>query len=518
MKEGKYTLVILLIVLCFLSLPVSTDEVEAGEKIVVTHINDLHSMITPFTVDGKELGGIARMATVLDTIRAENDNVLFLNAGDIFAGSGEKYQENYELPHFGYRGLLDVELMNEMRLDALVPGNHHYDFGLRWSERILEDAEFDVLSSNAVYRNRPDVEDKNGELMYEPYTVYKFDETRVGVIGVSTDDYIQSSQVDEEDQIETLKEQVPRVEKEADIIIALSHMGRKHDREIAQEVDGIDLIVGGHSHTELKTPLQEEGTLIVQAGSFGKSLGKMELEVEGERIVNRDYELIQIDDSIDPDSEIKDLIAKRERIGELVYSDLSTSEEEQSTLGNFITNAMCWYSGADLAMIDSDLAEGVLERGEITASEFFEVFWPHRSRTIGPEKDLNEKQLIEVVGRHRDKEGFFLDAFTHKSDRLESVVVLDLTGEEILEILQKSRRENAGTEKYVQVSGLGPEGSEKNYNVKPEKEYKVAVNLSLALGKGNYMQLWRPDEYEIMDREVFEVVKNYIRQLKVVLL
>ncbi|MFW5995687.1 MAG: bifunctional metallophosphatase/5'-nucleotidase [Halanaerobiaceae bacterium] len=511
-KSGFFPILILLVVLLFI--PVRQSNAE--EEIIITHLNDIHSMILPFNEEGgrENVGGIARIANVLDEIRAENENVLFLNAGDIVAGSGDIYQEDYDLPLFGYRGLLEVELMNELGLDAMVPGNHEYDFGLRWTERLFEEAEFEVLSANARYLTA-----NEGDSIYEPYKVFELGGTEVGVIGISTDDYIQSSQINESDQIDALAEQVPVLEEKADIVVVLSHLGKDMDMEVAREVEGIDVIVGGHSHTEIDEPLRVGGTLITQAGIYGKSLGKLKLEIEEGQIVDDDYRRILIDESVNSDREIEQLIEERSKVGEFVYSGLKSSTEEQSTLGNFITNAMCWYTGADIALVNSRVAEGELERGDIPASDFFEVFWPHRSRSVGPEKDLDEEQVVQMVKNRREggQREIPLDIIIDDSDRLESIVTLQLTGKELMEILE-ANREIRGTGDYLQVSGLGEEYSADSYHLEPDRDYEVAMNLNLALGRGDFKQLWQPDEFKIKDKEVFEVVLDYLELLKVALI
>ncbi|MFW6238749.1 MAG: bifunctional metallophosphatase/5'-nucleotidase, partial [Halanaerobiales bacterium] len=343
--------------------------------------------------------------------------------------------------------------------------------------------------------------------------------TEVGVIGISTDDYIQSSQINESDQIDALAEQVPVLEEKADIVVVLSHLGKDMDMEVAREVEGIDVIVGGHSHTEINEPLRVNGTLITQAGIYGKSLGKLKLEIEEGQIVDDDYRRILIDESVNSDREIEQLIEERSKVGEFVYSGLKSSTEEQSTLGNFITNAMCWYTGADIALVNSRVAEGELERGDIPASDFFEVLWPHRSRSVGPEKDLDEEQVVQMVKNRRegDQREIPLDIIIGDSDRLESIVTLQLTGKELMEILE-ANREIRGTGDYLQVSGLGEEYSADSYHLEPDRDYEVAMNLNLALGRGDFKQLWQPDEFKIKDKEVFEVVLDYLELLKVALI
>lgn len=510
----KKLFIILLLITIFFS---STGEAGTEEvKLTIVHTNDLHSMIMPFSEEDEEkVGGFARIAALLKRIRNENENVLFLDAGDLLAGSENRYQVDYSLPLFGYRGLLEFELMNQLELDAMVLGNHEFDFGVRWLERLFEEAKFEILSANSFHRPLPDVEGRNGEAIVNPYAFFVFNGVKVAVIGLTTYIYIKSSQVLVEFPFdaEILSKELPHLKENADLIVVLSHLGIENDRKLAREVDGIDIIVGGHSHTETPEPVREGKTLIVQAGKYGKKLGKMEIVMEDGEIVSYDYRLIPVDGKIEPDKKVQQLIRNKEFIGEIFGNSLVSSDQEQSTLGRFTTDAMCWFTGADVALINSGLVEGELKKGIIRADDFFEVFWPYRVRTVGPEKDLNEKQLIEMVKKQREDRSLPLWSIIGKSDGLESVVLLELTGEELLEVINRSN-EQVGTDNYLQISGIDLELKEIYYNLISEEKYKVAVNLSLALGKGGYEQLWKPEDFKVLNKEVFEVVLEYFEYFR----
>jgi len=509
--------IILLLITIFFS---STGEAGTEEvKLTIVHTNDLHSMIMPFSEEDEEkVGGFARIAALLKRIRNENENVLFLDAGDLLAGSERIYQVNYSLPLWGYRGLLEVELMNQMGLDAMVLGNHEFDFGVRWLERLLEEAKFKVLSANSFYRFKPDVEGRNGEAIVDPYAFFVFNGVEVAVIGLTTPIYIKSSQVLVKFPFpaeipEILSKELPHLKENADLIVVLSHLGIENDRKLVREVDGIDLIVGGHSHTETPEPMREGKTLIVQAGEYGKKLGKMDIVMEDGKIVSYDYRLIPVDEKIEPDKRVQQLIQNKEVIGEIFGNSLVSSCQEQSTLGRFTADAMCWFTGADVALLNSGLVKGELKKGIIRADDFFKVFWPYRVRRLGPEKDLTEKQLIEMVKKQREERSLPLGSISGKSDGLESVVLLELIGEELLEVINRSN-EQVGTDNYLQISGIDLESREIYYNLIPGKKYKVAVNLSLALGKGGYEQLWKPEDFKVLNKEVFEVVLEYFEHFR----
>lgn len=251
-------------------------------QLTILHTNDLHSRIDPFPEDGRPhagKGGMARLATLVRQIREQEPNVLLLDSGDIFQGT----------PYFNFfGGELEFRLMTQMQYDAATLGNHDFDNGLEGLHRMLPHAGFPFLSANY------DFSDTLLRDRFAPYKVFVRDGIRIGVFGlgiklaglVSPQLYGQTEYLD---PVTTAREMVGvlRGKERCDLVICLSHLGYEYtsatidDRKLAAEISGIDLILGGHTHTFLPEPTVVSGpdgrqTLINQVGWAGINLGRID--------------------------------------------------------------------------------------------------------------------------------------------------------------------------------------------------------------------------------------------------
>lgn len=282
-----------------LTLIPATDLLAGGlnsvKKITILHTNDQHSRIEPFEISGNEQtsgkGGFARRASLIQKIRSEEKNVLLLDAGDVFQGT----------PYFNfYGGELEYKLMTQMGYDASTIGNHEFDNGLKGIQDQLPHAGFDIISSNYDFSNTI----LDGR--FKPYQVYKKDGLRIGVFGlgielqglVAKDMYEETRYLDPveiaQDMVKILRE-----EKKCDLVICLSHLGLQFPNEpekvcdlhLAQKTSGIDLIIGGHTHTFLPEPQKHlnakgETVLVNQVGWAGLYLGRIDFYLQHGKIQN----------------------------------------------------------------------------------------------------------------------------------------------------------------------------------------------------------------------------------------
>ncbi len=259
----------------------------AETRLTVLHTNDMHSRIDPFPQDGLPTagkGGMARRAALVRQVRAEaaanGSHVLLLDCGDIWQGT----------PYFNfYGGELEYQLMTQMGYDAATLGNHDFDNGLEGLLKQLPHAGFPFLSANYDFSRTP----LAGR--FTPHRVFQKGGVRVGVFGVGialaglvpdakfgATTYLDPVAVAEA-QVRALRQ-----EKGCDFVICLSHLGYEYesdkidDRKLAARVGGIDLILGGHTHTFLPEPVQITGpngwtTRINQVGWAGLNLGRFDV-------------------------------------------------------------------------------------------------------------------------------------------------------------------------------------------------------------------------------------------------
>lgn len=268
-------------------------EFNKTEKITILHTNDQHSRIEPFEVSDDERysdkGGFARRAALIQKIRQQEENVLLLDAGDVFQGT----------PYFNfYGGELEFKLMTKMGYDAGTIGNHEFDNGLEGIEKQLPHAGFDIISSNYDFSNTI------LEGQFEPYRIYKKSGVKIGVfaLGIELQGLVGKDMYKETkylDPIEIAEDMVRilRNEKKCDLVICLSHLGYKYDKEpdkisdvhLAQKTSGIDLIIGGHTHTFLPEPQEfqnKDGKIVLvnQVGWAGLYLGRIDFYLQNGKI------------------------------------------------------------------------------------------------------------------------------------------------------------------------------------------------------------------------------------------
>lgn len=263
-------------------LPSLTFSKKAQQKITILHTNDTHSRIDPFPADDPKyagLGGVARRMTLVENIRAEEEQVLLLDAGDVFQGT----------PYFNlYGGEVEFKMMSAMKYDAATMGNHDFDIGLEGFNAVLPLADFPFLCANYDFTNTL-LKDKTNER-----TIFYKGDLKIGVfgIGVELDGLVPQKLFGDTkylDPISNAQKQadILKLEEKCDLVICLSHLGYKPrlnkmcDTVLASETSNINLIIGGHTHTFMEKPEEHKNkdgkkVLINQVGWAGLVLGRVD--------------------------------------------------------------------------------------------------------------------------------------------------------------------------------------------------------------------------------------------------
>jgi len=251
-----------------------------------------------------KMGGVAHIATLVKQIKAErgNDKVLFMDSGDTWQGTA--------IGLFT-KGLAVVEAQNALGLDVMV-GHWEYTYG---KDRVLELVN-KHLKAEFISQNVAD--DMWGDLIFKPYTIREVGGVKVAIIGNSfpytpianPKEFIEGWTFGI--QPERLQKFVDEVRsKGADVVVLLSHDGFTLDQALAKMVNGIDVILSGHTHDPAPKPVIVNNTIIVIAGSHGKYLGRLDLEVKNKKITNFAYKLYPVASNfIKPDKEVQDLVNK----------------------------------------------------------------------------------------------------------------------------------------------------------------------------------------------------------------
>ncbi len=373
--------------------------------LTIMHTNDLHARMEPVTIKGKNYGGYARQATLINQIRAKDKNTILLNGGDTFQGT---------LYFNVYEGLADLAFMNAVGYDAMAVGNHEFDKGPKALSLFAKNAKFPLLAANLDLSSEPLLND-----FVKPFVVLTIGGQKIGIIGGITPDLPDISSSGPTVKMLDLKESIQKAVSElakqkVNKIILLTHVGYEREIELAQQIDGIDVVVGGHSHTPLgdfgnadlpqsrglyPTVINKAGkarTLVVQAWEWGKVLGKMTVvfDGKGEIIGWKDAKPIVIDSTVPEDPFIKSLVeAFQKPILQLKNSELGFAEtaiEKSTTMGELIADAQLKateINGAVIALMNPGGIRAGLEPGKIIFGD-----------VIGVQPFNNTLVVLELTG------------------------------------------------------------------------------------------------------------------------
>lgn len=269
---------IMLFSLCFVLLIA----LSAQQKLVILHTNDTHSQIEPSSanaVSNPDMGGYARRLGVINQIRAEEEHVVLVDAGDFSQGT----------PYYNFfKGRLEIRGYNLMQYDAVTLGNHEFDNGMDTLAAILQLAEFPIVASNY------DVKESLIRRYVQPYLIVKRGKLRIGImaLGINPDGLIMENNyrgIVYQDPLEKAKSmsEYLKLKKKCDVVVCLSHLGYSpgsrgvNDVIIAAQTRYIDVIIGGHSHSLLENEKvnNAEGrpVVIAQMGRSGLYLGRIDL-------------------------------------------------------------------------------------------------------------------------------------------------------------------------------------------------------------------------------------------------
>lgn len=397
-----------------------------GESLTILFTHDMHDHLLPYTQlkDGNiiTLGGYARLYTAITEERKKDSNLLLVDAGDFSMGTLFQTIFDSHAPQ--------LRIMGQMGYDVTTFGNHEFDFradGLAHSLSVAKDSGDPlpkIVATNVSFpmgqeaELTPSLEKlKNSMDGYgvEDYIVLERKGIRIGVFGLMGKDAISNAPMAEvqfEDPIEKAKETVDILKnrEKVDLILCLSHSGtdgdspKTEDEILAKEVPEIDIIISGHSHTELKEPIIVGSTIIGSCGEYGQNLGVIRISRNQNNLwVLDDYNLEPIDDSIPQDEEIINTIAYYKDIVKEDYLDefslsfdeiLARSpfnftpssqigdEHKEEPLGNLISDAYIYavqqaegedYEPIAVSIVPKGTIRGSFVKGDISVSDVFIV-------------------------------------------------------------------------------------------------------------------------------------------------
>jgi 2',3'-cyclic-nucleotide 2'-phosphodiesterase (5'-nucleotidase family) len=307
-----------------------------------------------------------------------------------------------ELEYNGAMGGALFEMMNRVGYSAWCPGNHDFDVSQKNLVRLTTITKFPTLCANLV-------NDKGEYLPNDkPYVIIEQGELRIGIIGIMSKalynlvNQNNLTGIKVLPPINTVQHFIDELDPRTDLLIALTHEGADEDSAMAMGVNGLDVIVGGHSHTRLEKPKIVNGVIIVQAGSNCENLGELNLTVENDHVVSYSAELIRLWYKKDrPQTGLSDFIDSLQSRIDQEYSEvIATLENDwvrgdsESGIGNFVTDAQRDAAGAQVAFMNKDGIRKDVPAGPLTKRDLFEVL-PFRNVLVTFQ--LSGKELKSVM-------------------------------------------------------------------------------------------------------------------------
>jgi 5'-nucleotidase/UDP-sugar diphosphatase len=370
------------------------------ETILILYTNDFHGAVEPQDLQG----GLVNLVSLIDQLRAEHAGpMLLLDAGDSFQGT---YVSN------STQGQVVMAAMNIAGYDAWTLGNHEFDWGQETLRSRIAQADFPVLSANLL-------DAKTGAIWdpVQPYTIVQAGRARVGILGLT---YPDTPVINKAENVagltfrgaeETVRQILPELEAQTDLIVVLSHLGYDGDLALAKAVDGIDVIVGGHTHLFLDLPRKIGETLIVQAGAKGQVLGRLELEVDletGEVVQTASHSALLpvTSKAAETNQEVQALVdaalaeaaeTMNQPIGETAVA-LEPQRSGEFALGNLVADAMLAAEidgqPGDIAMHNNGGIRAGLSKGPVTYGQLYAVL-PFDNQLMA--LDLTGAQVLRIL-------------------------------------------------------------------------------------------------------------------------
>ncbi|MDP5216935.1 bifunctional metallophosphatase/5'-nucleotidase [Ruegeria sp. 2205SS24-7] len=374
----------------------------ADYKLTILHTNDIHSRIESInkydsTCDAEDegagecFGGVARIKSMVDARRdaLAGENVLLLDAGDPFQGS---------LFYTTYKGAAEAEFMEAIGYDVMAVGNHEFDDGPEGLATFIDAVSFPVISGNLDLSSSAELKDKVGN-----HVVLDIGGQKIGIVSALATDTVDTSSPGKDvifqDEIDSLSADVAALNDEGvNIVIALTHVGLPKDLEIAEKVPGLDLVVGGHSHTLLSNqdedaagayPMMVGDVPVVQAYAYSKYLGEITLTFDDDgNLISAEGEPILLDASVEPDADIAARVAEMgapiEEMKQRVVASTADSVEgnrdvcrvQECAMGNLVADAMLDRvadQGVTIAIANAGGLRASIDPGEVTMGEVLTV-------------------------------------------------------------------------------------------------------------------------------------------------
>ncbi|MCX2739012.1 bifunctional metallophosphatase/5'-nucleotidase [Pontibacter anaerobius] len=378
------------------------------KKITILQLNDSHAYLEPhqemFWEGGDKVyrtaGGFARIAGYLKQLREEQQGaVLALDCGDTFHGT---------YPAVHTKGEVMVPILNKLGLAAMT-AHWEFAYGPEQFKKITTALNYPMLAIN-IYDKQTD------ELVYKPYLVQEVNGVKVGVIGIACNIvdktmpphfskglYFTLGNEELPGNIKKLKE-----EEKADIIVLISHLGFPQNMKLLSEVPGVDVCLSSHTHYRTPAPARQGDTIVIESGCHGSFLGRLDLTLEDGRITAFSHEMVEVSEQLPEDEEIKRMVEEavipyremlREKVGE-TKTALDRNTILESTMDNLLLQSMLEATGAELAFSNGWRYGVPIVPGPILLNDLYNIIPMNPPvQTV----DITGQELLEMLEDNLEK-------------------------------------------------------------------------------------------------------------------
>ncbi|HNP61248.1 MAG TPA: bifunctional UDP-sugar hydrolase/5'-nucleotidase [Nitrospirales bacterium] len=360
----------------------------ATDRLVILHSSEHHGVALPLDQAGEtRVGGLARRATIAEEVRREGVPVLMVDSGDILIGTAMSSW---------FRGEPDIRAMNLIRYDAMVAGNHDFDYGIDHLRTLVELADFPILCTN--------LQSKRSVLPCRRSVVTRLGNVSVGIVGIvgnsnfpDTFNRDVANTLSLMDPIASLQTEALRLRTEAhiDLVIALTHQDSNEDLKILETVEGVDVLIGGHTEgfdglyaPGLMEPVESvtrPRSVYVKTHRQGRTVGRLDLTIEEGSVIQARSHNIPVTVEVPVEPNVQQLLSEyRQRfarqatqiLGEAsvrLQGDRPVVRTQETNLGNLLADRMRRKFETDIALINSGQIRRSLEPGPVTLGDMLSV-------------------------------------------------------------------------------------------------------------------------------------------------
>jgi 5'-nucleotidase / UDP-sugar diphosphatase len=491
-------------------------EIEKSMNITFLHANDFHGRYYPiplspgnatsqsgdpggtwYSFDRKELaGGFEYIAGLVKKLRKQkgNRNVILTHGGDAFSD---------DLLGNLTEGMTIIQLMNDLGFQFMALGNHDFDYGLNRTEELQQIADFPMRGANVIDR-------RTGEPLFgDPILIMKIEGIRIGLLAIGYHNTAETSNPENTrdlnfiNGIEAARIFVPELKTRSDIIVVVSHQGADIDRILAREVDGIDLILGGHSHDSIIETDKVNGVWLVHSFSDAVILAEVNLDIENGKIADlKAQNHILWNDQYVPDEDmrkrIKEMRAPYHKYLEEVIATadalIGRQYKSESPFDKLVGNILIDQTQAQLAMLPG-IGYGIsLQRGPITRETLYTLL-PHPSEVVSLE--LTGSQILDILEQSAVNQ--------NPQDPMDMVGGLIQTAGMRWKIDLTRAPSKRISEVYI---GDVP--------IDVEKKYRVATHTGMLNGIHRYKTFADGENIRKTNLKVVEIVEDYMKKQKTI--